>query len=319
MPAPRERMLRLLSLLQTGRRWPAGELATAMETTGRTLRRDIEHLREMGYPVQSIRGPGGHYQLVSGQALPPLMLEDDEAIATILGLKLAAADSTGTDATTEAAQRAVSKLRRILPARLTRRTDQVLAAVEVGSADYPQPTPEQVGSLAEAISTHRCLTFTHTGKRGAQHRTVEPVRLVRMSRRWYLFAWDRDRDDWRTFRLDRITDTAAMTSTFVPRHAPAEDLIGYLRDRSHDSTVHRVVLTLHAGVPEAASRLYRIDEALEPLVENRCRYIAYVDSYEWLTLVLVLTDIEFTIEEPDDFCAHVSAAARRLLRATSAH
>ncbi|MFH8589406.1 helix-turn-helix transcriptional regulator [Streptomyces celluloflavus] len=318
MPAPRERMLRLLSLLQSGRRWPAGELATAMETTGRTLRRDIEHLREMGYPVQSVRGPGGHYQLVAGQALPPLMLEDDEAIATILGLKLAAADSTGTDVTTEAAQRAVSKLRRILPARLTRRTDQVLAAVEVGGADYPQPAPEQVGSLAEAISTHRCLTFTHTGKRGTRHRTVEPVRLVRMSRRWYLFAWDRDREDWRTFRLDRITDTAVTTSTFAPRRAPAEDLVGYLQDHFHGSdTLHRVVLILHTSAPDAASRLYRIDGVLEPLTENRCRYIAHVDSYEWLTLVLVLTGIEFTIEEPDDFRDHVSAAARRLLRATA--
>ncbi|GAA3142983.1 YafY family protein [Planomonospora alba] len=344
MPAPRERMLRLLSLLQTGRRWSAEELASAMDATPRTLRRDIGHLRALGYPVESARGPGGHYRLVAGAALPPLMLEDDEAVATVLGLKLAAAGGAGLDFATEAAERAATKLRRILPAPLRRRTDEILTAVEIGATGHPQPSPAILSELAAAITAHRRVVFDHVGNhadehageradehagdrvgedagdraggRGPARRTVEPHRLVRLRQRWYLFAWDLDRHDWRAFRLDRIDGPRTTGDVFRPRALPADDLVAHLRERFRSPAAHRVVLTLHTDAHDAAARLHRIDGTLQPLDSGGCRYVAEVDSYEWLATVLVLAGVEFTVERPDAFGGYLARAAHRLLRAT---
>jgi predicted DNA-binding transcriptional regulator YafY len=309
-------MLRLLSLLQSGRRWPAGELATAVGVPPRTLRRDIEHLRTMGYPVQSARGPGGHYRLTAGAALPPLMLEDDEAIATVLGLRLAAAGGTGVDLAAESAERAAAKLRRILPGPLRRRTDEVLAAVEFGRSAQPRTDPAALSTVASAIAAHRCLAFTHSGKKGASLRTVEPMRLVQLRGRWYLFAWDDDRQDWRTFRLDRLTDPHPTGTVFHPRPLPADDLAGHLEERFQSPRTIRVVLTLHTGVRDAAARLHRVDGSLEALGEHSCRYVAHVDSFEWLALVLTVTDIDFTVDENAEFRDYLAHTAQRLLRAT---
>lgn len=308
-------MLRLLSLLQTGRPWPAAELAAATATTPRTLRRDIEYLRDLGYPVHSARGPGGHYQLTAGRALPPLMLEDDEAIATVLGLRLVASGEAGIDLTAEAAGRAGEKLRRVLPPRLRRTTDQVLAAVELTTVGYPLPGPTALTAITRAIAENRCLAFEYDGSSGRAERDVEPARALKLQQRWYLFGWDRRRDDWRTFRLDRIAGTPAPGARFVPRPLPADDLAAYLREHFRGVPAHTVVLTLQAGADEAASRLYLLDGALEPLSADTCRYTAQVDSYEWLTLVLVLTDIEFTVDGPDAFREHLAGQARRLRRA----
>ncbi len=227
MATPRERMVRLLSLLQSGRQWAADDLAAAMDTTPRTLRRDIEHLRGQGYPVESTRGPGGHYRLVAGAALPPLMLEDDEAVASVLGLRFIAAGGSGLDFQSEAADRAIAKLRRILPAPLRRTADRVLAAIELDSTSHPQPSSDIVRVLADAITSHQLLTFDYHRGEQTMSRTVEPYRIVRIKGRWYHLCWDTDRDDWRTFRLDRIT-TPTPTDTV-------------LRDRSHRSRLPRRV------------------------------------------------------------------------------
>ncbi|MBG0832709.1 YafY family transcriptional regulator [Planomonospora sp. ID67723] len=309
-------MLRLLSLLQTGRRWSADELASAADATPRTLRRDIEHLRALGYPVESARGPGGHYRLVAGAALPPLMLEDDEAVAAVLGLKLAAAGGAGLDFATEAAERAATKLRRILPAPLRRRTDEILTAVEIGATGHPQPSPATLSELAAAIAVHHRVVFDHTGRREPSQRTVEPHRLVRLRQRWYLFAWDLDRHDWRAFRLDRIDGLRTTGEVFRPRTLPADDLVAHLRERFRGPITHQVVLTLRTGARDAAARLHRVDGTLHPLDDHTCRYVADVDSYEWLATVLVLADIEFTVDRPDAFGAYLARTARRLLRAT---
>ena len=313
MTAPRERMLRLLSLLQSGRQWPAAELATAMEVPPRTLRRDIDHLRTLGYPVESTRGPGGNYRLVAGAALPPLMLEHDEAIATVLGLRLAAAGATGIDLTAESADRAAAKLRRVLPAALRRRTDEMLAAVEFGSGEQPRVTPDVLNVLAAAIAARRCLEFGYTAKRGPSSRTVEPMRLVQLGRRWYLYAWDLDRRDWRNFRLDRITTPRTTEVAFEPRALPADDVAGHLQERFHSPKSLRITLTLHVGASEAAARLHRIDGSFEALGDHSCRYVAYVDSFEWLAVVLTLTDIDFTVEEPAEFSEYLARTGQRLL------
>ncbi|WP_236005531.1 helix-turn-helix transcriptional regulator [Amycolatopsis pittospori] len=316
MTAPRERMLRLLSLLQSGRHWPAAELGAAMEVPPRTLRRDIDHLRNLGYPVESSRGPGGNYRLVAGAALPPLMLEHDEAIATVLGLRLAAVGGTGIDLTAESADRAAAKLRRILPSALRRKTDEVLAAVEFGRGDQPRVTPDILGVLAAAIAARRCLEFEYTAKVGPSSRTVEPMRLVQLGRRWYLYAWDRDRRDWRNFRLDRIDGPRTTDVAFEPRALPVDDVAGHLEDRFHSPKSLRIVLTLQVDAREAAARLHRLDGTLEALDDHSCRYVAYVDSFEWLAVVLTVTDIDFTVDEPDAFRDHLARTGRRLLRAT---
>ncbi|QVQ54149.1 YafY family transcriptional regulator [Spiractinospora alimapuensis] len=316
MAAPRARMLRLLSLLQTGRPWPADELAAAMDTTSRTLRRDIDHLRTMGYPVRSARGPGGNYRLVAGSALPPLMLEDDEATATVLGLRLVSAGGAGLEFSAESAERAAAKLRRLLPAPLRRRTDEVLAAVEVAGAEHPLPSPEAVSLLAAAITAREGVTFTYAGKEGTSHRRVEPARLVRLRQRWYLVAWDSDRDDWRTFRLDRVDDPRPTGETHPARDLPADDLTRYLRERFRGPETIEVVLTLRTDARDAATRLHRVDGALEPVTEHECRYVAHVDSYAWLATVLVHSDVEFTVERPAEFADYLAGVAQRLLRGT---
>jgi predicted DNA-binding transcriptional regulator YafY len=314
--APRERMLRLLSLLQSGRHWPAAELATAVGVPTRTLRRDLDQLRTMGYPVESTRGPGGHYRLVAGAALPPLMLGDDEAIATVLGLRLAASGATGIDLAAESAERAAAKLRRILPAALRRRTDEMLAAVEFGRSEQPRTSTAVLGAVASAIAAHRCLAFAYRGKAGPSSRTVEPRRLVQLRQRWYLYAWDRDRRDWRNFRLDRIADPRTTGVAFGDVPLPTDDLAGHLRARFHGPKSIRVVLTLHTDVRDAAARLHRVDGSLEALDGHTCRYVAYVDSFEWLAAVLAVTDLDFTVEETAEFRDHLARTGQRLLRAT---
>ncbi|GAB3735342.1 YafY family protein [Amycolatopsis oliviviridis] len=313
MTAPRERMLRLLSLLQTGRAWPAAELATAMEVPPRTLRRDLDHLRGLGYPVESSRGPGGNYRLVAGAALPPLMLEHDEAIATVLGLRLAAAGGTGIDLTAESADRAAAKLRRILPPALRRRTDAMLAAVEFGSGEQPRVGPDVLSLLAAAIAARRCLEFAYTAKDGPSSRTVEPMRLVQLGRRWYLYAWDLDRRDWRSFRLDRIDAPKTTEVAFEPRELPVDDVAGHLQERFHSTKSLRITLTLDVGADEAAARLHRVDGTFEALGGDRCRYVAEVDSFEWLAVVLTLTDIGFTVEDPPEFAEYLARVGRRFL------
>ncbi|MDN6200445.1 helix-turn-helix transcriptional regulator [Corynebacterium flavescens] len=324
MDSPRKRMLRLLSLLQTGRRWTASALAEASDSTPRTLRRDIEFLRELGYPVSSTRGPGGFYQLLAGRSLPPLILEDDEALATVLGLRLSAAGEAGNGDTAAAAARAEEKIRRLLPPKLRRRTEQVLAAVEVSGTNADLPSPSLLQILGEAVTSHRALYFSYAPKSadlaGAESDSprlhVEPARLLRLQQRWYLFSWDRDRRDWRTFRLDRITSEPLNSTSFHPRPLPAEDLVAYLREHFRGIPELTVTLLLHASAEEAARRLYRVDGSLEPIDENSCRYTAHVDSFAWLSLVLVLSEVEFTILEPPAFREEVTALAHRLIRGT---
>lgn len=309
-------MLRLLSLLQSGRRWAAQDLSRAMDVPARTLRRDLDHLRALGYPVESVRGPGGHYRLVAGAALPPLMLDDDEATAIVLGLRLASAGGTGVAYTGEAAERAGAKLRRVLPASLRRRTDEVLAAVEFAHADHPRVDSGVLSALTRAISTRNCVAFEHHGKSGVSGRVVEPMRLVQIRGRWYLYAWDRERNDWRNFRVDRIVEPRATQETFQPRPLPTEDLARHIEARFHGTGTTRIVLTLHTDVRDAANRLHRIDGVLEAIDDHSCRYIASVDSFTWITVVLTVTDIEFSVDGPADFRAFLEHTGRRLLRAT---
>ena len=202
------RLLKLLSLLQARRDWPGNELADRLGVFNRTIRRDIERLRQLGYPVQSLTGPAGGYQLRAGSAMPPLLLDDDEAIAIAVGLRSAASASvTGIE---ETAVRALVKLEQVLPAHLRRRVGALGAATFTLPVAGPRVDPQHLSVIAAACRDSECLRFAYQNRdRVDSRREVEPHSLVNHGRRWYLVAWDRRREDWRTFRIDRLAKPAS--------------------------------------------------------------------------------------------------------------
>jgi predicted DNA-binding transcriptional regulator YafY len=217
--ATTERVLRLLSLLQRRPSWTATELAAELGVTDRSVRRDVERLRTLGYPVHAIAGVGGGYQLGAGTRLPPLLLDDEEAIATAVSLRLA---SGGTVAGAgEAALRVLAKLDQVMPPRLRAEVRAVHGATETLVGPGVQIDAELLVTLARACRDGVRVRFGYAGRDGEEgERTVEPVRMVATGRRWYLMAWDVDRDDWRTFRLDRMREVVATTWRFRAREHP---------------------------------------------------------------------------------------------------
>lgn len=215
------RLLNLLSLLQTPREWPGSELAGRLGVTTRTIRRDIDRLRELGYPVHATMGAEGGYRLTAGAAMPPLLLDDDEAVAVAVGLRTAAAG--GVDGIEEVSVRALAKLEQVLPHRLRRRVGALTAfTVPILDAGGPRVDPHTLTELAHACRDRQRFRFDYTAHDGtASRRTVEPLRLVWARRHWYLVAWDADRADWRTYRADRLTPTPPHGPRFTPvRHRP---------------------------------------------------------------------------------------------------
>src|SRR5262245_2199983 len=193
------RLLRLLSLLQTRRDWTSAELAARLDVTTRTVRNDVDRLRRLGYPVDARLGVAGGYRLGTGGALPPLLLDDDEAVAVAIGLRTAASGSIA--GIEETSVRALAKLQPVLPSRFRHRVSAFQRYTLPMPSSEPRVDPDVLTVIAGACRDHERLRFdyrTHSGATGP--RSVEPYRLVNDRRRWYLVAWDMDRDDWRTFR-----------------------------------------------------------------------------------------------------------------------
>ncbi|PPJ08366.1 transcriptional regulator [Nocardia nova] len=319
-------MLDLLAYLQTGRRYTGAELAARLETSPRTVRRDVERLREYGYPVANRPGPGGFYQLTAGRILPPLVFDDDEAIATVVALGMLAATSEphsqgerrGSSDIGAAALRAFGKIDQLLPKRLRGRANAVRATVETAAVAAPAVDAAVLALVARAAAEHEHLVFDYRTRTGVlARRRVEPYRQVYQHLRWYLLAWDRDRGDWRTFRLDRITDIAATGTFFEPRPLPAETAAGYLR-RELTAGRHRAVVTVEAAATAVADILKFQDCDIESRGPQRCRITTWVDSFEWLVLNLAFLDADFVIEEPPAFRDRCRALAARMERASAA-
>ncbi|MBE1458608.1 putative DNA-binding transcriptional regulator YafY [Nocardiopsis terrae] len=312
-----QRMLRLLSLLQDGRAWSGADLTEALGTSPRSVRRDIDRLRELGYPVESLRGPGGHYRLVAGNAVPPLMFEDDEVVTVALGLRMVAGGHSGVQGVEDGAERALGKIERVLPSRLSRRAGSLATAVDPGRRVWPGAPADVLTGLGEAVAAGHWVRMTHRGRDGLErHRRADPYRLVMLGRRWYLFAWDRDREDWRSFRLDRITGLTPTRAAFTPRELPAEDLAAHLeRGFGAGEERHTVTVLFHAPAAEVAARITRVDGSLEAVGPDSSRYTARVDSYEWISLVLALTGLDFTVEEPGELRRYTAELSARLGRA----
>ncbi|MCJ7857658.1 helix-turn-helix transcriptional regulator [Corynebacterium kalidii] len=316
-----DRLFRLLSLLEDGSPWTAGELASAMDVPGRTLRRDIASLKDSGYDVTSTRGRGGHYRLNSHNSVPVLPIQGDEAVAVVVSLHAAAKGVVGINFPHRAVVRAKRRLRDLLSPEDRRQADTVIAAIDFSTERSSRVSEGTLSLLARAIRESREITFSHVGRGGQRRRSVEPARLVNLEHRWYLHGWDRDRRGWRTFRLDRISGLATTSNRFVPAPLPEGDIAEVIRGDFHRERYHSVTLDLRATPTEAASRLYRVDGVLEPLESPEdgtwTRYLALVESFEELLTVLVLSDLEFTVVDPPEFRAMVRESSARFHRAVT--
>ncbi len=249
--------------------------------------------------------------------MPPLLLEDDEVVAATLGLRIVAAGLGGVEGVEESAERALARLGRVLPSRLARRASALTSAVEPERRVWPGVRPRVLTDLGEAVADGHWVRMVHRRGDGREHRRkVDPYRLVLSGRRWYLFAWDRERDDWRTFRLDRITGVTPTRAPFPRRELPEGPLADHLeRGFRGGAARHTVSVLFDASAEEVAARIVRIDGDLEAIGPDRARYTARVDSHEWLAIVLALTGLSFTVEGPEEFARSTAALADRLHRA----
>ncbi|MEV7073422.1 YafY family protein [Streptomyces sp. NPDC093990] len=310
------RLLRLLSLLQAHREWSGADLADRLGVTPRTVRRDVDRLRELGYPVNASPGTGGGYQLGAGAELPPLLLDDDEAVAVAVGLRTAAGQ--GIEGIGETSVRALAKLEQVLPGRLRRRVG-ALNAFTVPMLRGPQPDAVDPGVLTELANLCRDaerLRFEYADHGGTpSRRSVEPHRLVCSERRWYLVAWDLDRDDWRTFRVDRITPKPPHGPRFVPRTPPAEDLAAYVsRGVSTRAYASHAVVRLLVSKERAAERISPSAGVLEAEGPDSCILRTGASSLDVMVIHVMMTGFDFEVLEPAELTEAIRTAHDRLAR-----
>ncbi|MFD4249613.1 MULTISPECIES: helix-turn-helix transcriptional regulator [Amycolatopsis] len=304
-----ERVLRLLALLQRRPSWTAAELAAELGVTDRSVRRDVERLRAVGYPVHATAGVGGGYQLGAGTRLPPLLLDDEEAIATAVSLRLA---SGGTVAGAgDAALRALAKLDQVMPPRLRAEVRAVHGATETLVAGI-EIDAELLVTLARACRDAVRVRFRYSS-RGSEdrERTVEPVRMVATNRRWYLMAWDVDRDDWRTFRLDRMREVTATTWRFRPREHP--DPVAYVQ-RSVSAAPYRYLakVRLRAGAEEVRDLVPPQVGRVEEDRDGWCLLVAGGDQLDWLAVHVARLGYEAEILEPPELREAAARLAERV-------
>ncbi len=312
------RLLELLSLLQARRDWPGPELAERLGVSGRTIRRDAERLRSLGYPVESLRGPAGGYRLRAGTAMPPLLLDEDEAIAIAVGLRTAArASVTGIE---ESSIRALVKLEQVLPAHLRRRVSALGSATIAPPVTGPTVDPHHLTVIAAACRDSECLRFAYRSRDGTDtRREVEPHSLVNLGRRWYLVAWDRLRADWRTFRVDRLQRPAATGARFTPRKLPSKDATAFVgQSISGAPSRYEARVTVHASATELAGRLPTYWGTFEPLDAQHCEYRTGDDDLGWLAMRIAMLGVDIEIHEPPELIEHVQRLAQRLRRAAGA-
>ena len=310
------RLLDLLSLLQARRDWSGPELAERLEVSRRTVRRDIERLRGLGYPVESVTGPAGRYRLRAGTAMPPLLLDEQEAIAIAVGLRTAARASVA--GIEETSVRALVKLEQVLPAHLRRRVAALGTATIAPAATGPMVDPQHLTTIASCCRDYDCLRFDYTSRDGTKtRRELEPHSLVNLGRRWYVVGWDRGREDWRTFRIDRLSRPAAMGVAFKPRTLPAKDAAAYVRDSIAGAwSRYEARVTVHAPADEIAKRIPWVAGALEPIDAQTCEYRTSDDNLGWLAIRIAMLGVDVEVHEPPELIEELRALAGRLSRAT---
>ncbi|WP_046506532.1 helix-turn-helix transcriptional regulator [Streptomyces odonnellii] len=316
------RLLSLLSLLQARRDWPGALLAERLEVSPRTVRRDVDRLRELGYPVVAAKGPDGGYRLDAGTELPPLLFDDEQAVALAVALQIATTTGAGIE---EAAARALATVRQVMPARLRRRIDtvQVTAVERPAARPAPQVDSGVLMALGAAVHAREVLRFDYTvasppaageGPAVAPPRRVEPHHLVTWGGRWYLVAWDLDREDWRTFRADRIEPRIPTGPRFTPRELPGGDVAAFVAGRFQGAGGSggwpcrgEVILDLPG---DAVSRYVR-DGVVEELGAERCRLV--LGSWSWVGLAATIGrfDAEIEVVGPPELKEAFGCLARR--------
>jgi predicted DNA-binding transcriptional regulator YafY len=311
------RLLRLLSLLQARRDWSGAELADQLDVSARTVRRDVERLRSLGYPVHATSGVAGGYRLGAGAALPPLLLDDDEAVAVAVGLRTAAGGSVA--GIQETSIRALVKLEQVLPSRLRHRVNALWTnTVPVSGGAGPTVDPVVLMAIAGACRDHERLRFDYRGHSGsASVRTVEPHRLVCSGRRWYLLAWDPDRRDWRTFRVDRIQPRMPAGPRFTPHDLPDGEVAArVMRGVWSAGWRYRARVRLHAPAETVAERIPPGVGLLEAVDERTCVLDTGADTLDTLAVYLGMLGVDFEVSEPPDLVEYVRKLADRYRRAT---
>ncbi len=314
------RLLRLLSLLQTRSHWAGPELAGRLEVHPRTLRRDIDRLRQLGYPVHASSGAAGGYAFRAGQSLPPLLLDDEEALAVAIALQIAAAGTVS--GVEESSLRALVKLEQVMPTRLRRRTNALRSAIlpvqRIGPT-IDAGVLATLATLATACRDQLRLSFHYRDLHGkASVRTVEPHALVHTGNHWYLVAWDPARDDWRTFRIDRVEGAPRTGAHFAPRAAPAGDLRAYVSGalagvRQGDQArvvLHRPREVMVRTIPPTAA-------TLEPIDDARCLMLCGAGQLDSLVYWLMALDVDFDVLEPPALRQRLRLASERVARSLS--
>lgn len=318
---PTARALQLLSLLQTHRVWPGGELADRLGVTTRTLRRDIDRLRSLGYRVDAMAGAGGGYQLGPSSRIPPMLLDDDDAVAIAIGLRMATgATIEGID---DAAVSAMAKLEQVLPDRVRRRVAALHHSIETIRWQHPNTAMidgDELVVIAQACRDREEIRFEYANKDGeATSRLVQPHQLVAVGRRWYLVAWDLRRTDWRTFRVDRLRGATLAGARFEARPLPADSAADYVAAslsagrRSIDA-----VIEVHDRELDLSSALKWIDHTVVDRPDGDRRIELRADSIDWLmsTVAQLATIAPLTVRSPPELVDHVGRLGRRFIAAT---
>lgn len=312
----RTRALELLGLLQNRRHWPGDELARRLGVSQRTLRRDVNGLQELGYPITTTRGTGGGYQLVPGASLPPLVLSEDEATAVVLGLKeIASANATPG----EAAVSAMAKIVQVLPTRIRHRIDSLRGVVTVpmnrSSSSIRDVTA--LTTVALASRDHEVLRFHYHSRSGqVSQRLVQPHRSVSVDQRLYLIAWDLDRADWRTFRIDRIENPVRTGRTFVPRQLPEVDPVEFVHSQIRAMpTKYSVRATVWAPEERVKQELARYG-GVHSVDDDRCEVRISAESLDWAAFCLAAIGAPFTVHGPPEAIEHLRGWGARFTAAT---
>lgn len=301
------RLLRLLSLLQTQRDWPGTLLADRLDISHRTVRRDIDRLRDLGYNIRATMGPDGGYRLDAGSELPPLLFDDDQVIALTVALRAATATGAGIE---EAALRALTTMRQVMPSRLRHRLDS-LQFTALGSPT-PDASPEVLVAISAAIRARQVLQFDYVGS--PEPRRVEPLHLVVSQGRWLLVAWDLDRGDWRFFRADRVSPRTPTGPRFTPRPVPGGDVGEFVSARFKGSDAVNAwpctgTVVLH--LPASAVIPFAGDGTVEDLGPDRCRLEAGSWSWGALAASFGRFDTEMDVVGPPELAAAFAELSRR--------
>ncbi|GAA1216446.1 WYL domain-containing protein [Kitasatospora nipponensis] len=311
------RLLRLLALLQVRREWSGADLAERLQVDVRTVRRDMEKLRTLGYPVDSTPGAAGGYRLAAGAEMPPLLLDDEEAVAVALGLRTAA---NGTVAgIEETSVRALAKLQQVMPARLRSRVESLAGATVEMRSHGPRVDADVLSTIAAACRSTERLRFEYRTREGSsERRDVEPYRLVHSGARWYLVAFDTVRQDWRNFRVDRLELRPPHGPRFAPRPLPAQDVRDFVSwEVAIGQYRYQARFTVRAPAAVVRERIAPTSGLVTPLDENSCTLRAGSNSLDGLAVHIGVLDLPFTVHEPPELVERIALLARRLHEATS--